>query len=69
MGKNQTVVQLAIETAQCMMGCMAHGILVSQSTVPYAVMREREKLHYVHSASVAYEDGSVFMSGPVAEWL
>ena len=31
--------------------------------------REREKLHYVHSASLAYEDGSVFMSGPFAEWL
>ena len=29
--------------------------------------REREKLHYVHSASLAYEDGSVFM--PFAEWL
>ena len=24
--------------------------------------RERERLHYVHSASLAYEDGSVFMS-------
>ena len=31
--------------------------------------REREKLHYVHSASLAYEDGYVFMSGPFAEWL
>ena len=31
--------------------------------------RDREKLHYVHSASLAYEDGSVFMSGPFAEWL
>ena len=31
--------------------------------------RETEKLHYVHSASLAYEDGSVFMSGPTAEWL
>ena len=31
--------------------------------------REREKIHYVHSASLAYEDGSVFMSGPFAEWL
>ena len=30
---------------------------------------KREKLHYVHSASLAYEDGSVFMSGPFAEWL
>ena len=26
-------------------------------------------MHYVHSASLAYEDGSVFMSGPFAEWL
>ena len=31
--------------------------------------REKEKLHYVRSASLAYEDGSVFMSGPFAEWL
>ena len=31
--------------------------------------RERERLHYVHSASLAYEDESVFMSGPFAEWL
>ena len=31
--------------------------------------REREKLHDVHSASLAYEDGSMFMSGPFAEWL
>ena len=31
--------------------------------------REREKFHYVRSASLAYEDGSVFMSGPLAEWL
>ena len=30
---------------------------------------ERERLHYVHLASLAYEDGSVFMSGPFAEWL
>ena len=31
--------------------------------------RESEKLHYVHSASLAYEDGSVFMSGPFADRL
>ena len=31
--------------------------------------RERERLHYVLSASLAYEDGSVFLSGPFAEWL
>ena len=31
--------------------------------------KERKKLHYVHSANLAYEDGSVFMSGPFAEWL
>ena len=30
---------------------------------------ERERFHYVHSDSLAYEDGSVFMSGPFAEWL
>ena len=30
---------------------------------------EREKFQYIHSASLAYEDGSVFMSGPFAEWL
>ena len=31
--------------------------------------RERERLPHVHSASLAYEDGSVFMSGPFADWL
>ena len=31
--------------------------------------REREKLHYVHSASLAYEDGSVFMPGPCSQLL
>ena len=31
--------------------------------------RERERFHYIHLASLAYEDGSVFMSGPFAEWL
>ena len=30
---------------------------------------ETETVHYVHSASLAYEDGSVFMSGPFAKWL
>ena len=30
---------------------------------------ERENFHYVHSASLAYEDCSVLMSGPFAEWL
>ena len=32
-----------------------------------AIKREREReIHYVHSASLAYEDGIVFMSGPSA---
>ena len=30
---------------------------------------ERERDHYVHSASLAYERGPAFMSEPFAEWL
>ena len=53
---------------------MANSLLVlmphEQTHGAFSILKEkREKLHYVHSASLAYEDGFVFMSGPFAEWL
>ena len=52
----------------CGAPCQFHPrILGSLSGNVCSRERERVKLHYVHSASLAYEDGSVFMSGPFAD--
>ena len=39
------------------------------TSIQPAWLRERGELHYVQPARLAYEDGSVVMSGPFAEWL
>ena len=46
-------------------------MLESSAKVKLAAKQERERerereIHYVHSASLAYEDGIVFMSEPSA---
>ena len=55
-----------ILSRQAMMYLLTMGWFPAHTNL---AMREREKLHYVHSASLADEDGSAFMSGPFAEWL
>ena len=44
---------------------MMQELLIQESPTPGERDREREIQPYVHSASVAYEDKSLFMSQPV----
>ena len=63
--KEQPIIVLNAATSCLNAGKQVHGNLGQITNQP----KEIEKLNYVHSASLAYEDGSVFMSGPFAEWL
>ena len=47
--------------------CTQHGAQAKHSGVRETEKdREEREIHYVHSASLAYEDGIVFMSEPFA---
>ena len=67
-----TIFQTAFDCSRVLYTQLLHsnltGLLLFASV--YTEEREkREKLHYVHSASLAHEDGSVFMFGPFGKWL